>query len=290
MGAKLTKTQISLIKSLVNQAVSEDLNGSCDITTVATVPLTQEATGLFYVKSDGILAGLEIAKIVFEKVDPKLKFETVTADGYEVTKDTVFAKVSGSARSILTAERTALNFLQRMSGIATLTHKFVEGVKPHKAKILDTRKTVPGLRILDKMAVKIGGGENHRFGLYDMVLIKDNHIEAAGSVTKAIQAAKKYALGKHLIEVEVKDLSELKEALLQNPDRIMLDNMTVEEMAKAVKITNGQVPLEASGNVSLDTVKKIAQTGVDYISIGALTHSVKALDISLEIISKRKGA
>ncbi|CAG0927021.1 partial nicotinate-nucleotide pyrophosphorylase (carboxylating), partial [Planctomycetaceae bacterium] len=200
-----------------------------------------------------------------------------------VTKGQIFGTVSGPIRSLLIAERTALNFLQRMSGIATATQRFMEAVKPYRAIILDTRKTAPGLRLLDKWAVKLGGGQNHRIGLFDMVLIKNNHITAVGSITAAINRVRECDERHRPIEVEVRTLAELQEALVLQPDRILLDNMSLNQMREAVTITAGRVPLEASGNVTLETVNAIAATGVDFISSGALTHSVKALDISLTL-------
>ncbi len=218
--------------------------------------------------------------------DSSLKFKKMFNDGDKIKAGTIVAEIQGSAASILTVERTALNFFQRMSGIATYANQFMEKIKHTNAKIIDTRKTVPGLRAIDKLAVKLSGCENHRIGLYDMYLIKDNHIEVAGSITKAIQSCRNDNLKnktKYKIEVETKNLSEVKEALKNQPDIIMLDNFKLGDMRKAVKLINGECKVEASGMVNLETVKNIAETGVDYISVGALTHSVKALDISLEI-------
>jgi nicotinate-nucleotide pyrophosphorylase (carboxylating) len=218
--------------------------------------------------------------------DDKIGFKVLILDGEKVKSGDIVAEVEGKASSILTSERTALNFLQRMSGIATLTNKFVEEVNHTKAKILDTRKTVPGLRLLDKEAVRLGGGKNHRIGLFDMFLIKDNHIEIAGSITNAVKACRKFQQNKNpnlKIEVETKNLEEVKEALTCDVDIIMLDNFGTEMMKKAVAIINGKCLVEASGNINLDNVKEVAETGVDFISVGALTHSVKALDISLEV-------
>ena len=278
---KTDKTTLKLIKN----ALQEDVK-SGDITTKATISKSKKATGKFLVKAEGIIAGLEIAKAVFKTVDPKIKFEIKIKDGSKVKHGDVAAIVSGKAQSLLTAERTALNFLQRMSGIATSANNYSEMVKHTKAKVIDTRKTVPGLRTLDKLAVKLGGCANHRIGLYDMFLIKDNHIEVAGSITKAVETCVKYNKKhrtKFKIEVETKNLKEVEEAIKTKADIIMLDNFEIDEMKKAVKIINGTNKIEASGGVNLDTVKTIAETGVDFISVGALTHSVKALDISLEI-------
>ncbi|RQW06412.1 MAG: carboxylating nicotinate-nucleotide diphosphorylase [Calditrichaeota bacterium] len=268
------------IQKIVRAALQEDI-GPGDLTTDSIVPADLKLEGEFIAKESGIIAGLEIAGLCFRELDDTIQFLSGIQDGEAVSAGQVFAGISGSARAILSAERTALNFLQRMSGIATATSHFVEAVRGTNAVILDTRKTVPGLRILDKWAVLIGGGQNHRTGLYDMVLIKDNHITAAGGITEAVRRAR-HKTGKNpLIEVEVKNLTELQEALDLKVDRILLDNMSITDMKKAVEITGGQIPLEASGNVTLETVKEIAVTGVDYISAGALTHSVKALDISL---------
>ena len=274
----------SILKT-ISTALKEDVKNG-DITTKATISKSKKAVGKFLVKADGIIAGLEIAKAVFKSIDPKIKFELKINDGSKVKYGDVAAIVSGRAQSLLTAERTALNFLQRMSGIATSANNYSEKVKHTKAKVIDTRKTVPGLRTLDKFAIKLGGCSNHRIGLYDMFLIKDNHIEVAGSITKAVETCVKYNK-KHRtklkIEVETKNLKEVEEAIKTKADIIMLDNFEIDEMKKAVKIINGKCKIEASGGVNLDTVRAIAETGVDYISVGALTHSVKALDISLEI-------
>ena len=274
----------SILKT-ISTALKEDVKNG-DITTKATISKSKKAVGKFLVKADGIIAGLEIAKAVFKSIDPKIKFELKINDGSKVKYGDVAAIVSGRAQSLLTAERTALNFLQRMSGIATSANNYSEKVKHTKAKVIDTRKTVPGLRSLDKLAVNLGGCSNHRIGLYDMFLIKDNHIEVAGSISKAVEACVKYNKkhrAKFKIEVETKNLNEVEEALTTKADIIMLDNFEIDEMKKAVKIINGKCKIEASGGVNLDTVRAIAETGVDYISVGALTHSVKALDISLEI-------
>lgn len=276
------------ISKVISSALKEDIKNG-DITTRATISKSKKAVGKFLVKADGIIAGLEIAKAVFKQVDPKIKFQIKIKDGSKVNSDDVAAIVTGKAHSLLTAERTALNFLQRISGIATSANTYAEKVKHTKAKIIDTRKTIPGLRTLDKLAVKLGGCANHRIGLYDMFLIKDNHIEVAGSITKAVEACVKYNKKHHKkfkIEVETKNLKEVEEALQTKADIIMLDNFEISEMKKAVELINGKYKVEASGGVNLETVKSIAETGVDFISVGALTHSVKALDISLEITLK----
>lgn len=283
----MNKIDKEVIK-LINNALREDVKNG-DITTKATISKSKKAVGKFLIKADGVIAGLEIAKAAFKQVDPKVKFEIKIKDGSKVKSGDIAAIVSGKAQSLLTAERTALNILQRMSGIATSANLFAEKVNHTKAKVIDTRKTVPGLRTLDKLAVKLGGCANHRIGLYDMFLIKDNHIEVAGSITKAVEACVKYNKkyrAKFKIEVETKNLIEVEEALKTKADIIMLDNFEVNEMKKAVNLINGKCKVEASGGVNLDTIKSIAETGVDYISVGALTHSVKALDISLEISLK----
>ncbi len=270
------------IVPILKQALREDI-GSGDVTTAALLPPDLWLTGRLVAKENGIVAGLEVASAVFRLLDGRVEFASVVVDGDAITGGQVLAHVKGPGAAILTGERVALNLVQRMSGIATLTRRFVERVQGTGAVILDTRKTVPGLRVLDKMAVKMGGGENHRFGLYDMVLIKDNHIAAAGGIREAMDRARSRAKEGLAIEVEVSCLAELREALGLRPDRIMLDNMSLDDMREAVALAGGKVELEASGNVTLENVADIACTGVDFISVGALTHSVQALDISLEI-------
>ncbi len=267
---------------IINLALKEDI-GSGDVTTNLIVPDFQKGIAEIFVKEDGVIAGLNVAKEVFKKLDNKITFKKFINDGDKVSKNTKIAEVKGSLRDLLTGERTALNFLQRMSGIATLTAKFIAQLEGLNTKILDTRKTVPCLRMLDKYSVKAGGGTNHRFGLYDMVLIKDNHIKAAGSITNAVHIIRKKLKKKMKIEVETTNLEEVKEALSNKVDIIMLDNMTVELMEQAVKLIDGKALVEASGNVTLENVRKIALTGVDFISVGAITHSVRALDISMKI-------
>jgi nicotinate-nucleotide pyrophosphorylase (carboxylating) len=273
------------IKEIIRRALEEDIKTG-DVTTQAVIPDSVLGKGKFLVKANGIIAGLDVAKNVFEMVDDKIDFKVLIRDGEKVKIGDNAAVVEGKASSILSAERTALNFLQRMSGIATLTNTFVEKTKHTKAKILDTRKTVPGLRLLDKEAVQLGGGKNHRIGLFDMFLIKDNHIEIAGSITGAVESCRNFQQKKNSqfkVEVETKNLDEVKEALTGNVDIIMLDNFNNEMMKQAVTLINGRCLVEASGNINLDNVKEVAETGVDFISVGALTHSVKALDISLEV-------
>lgn len=276
---------INNLEKIIRTALAEDI-GDGDITTLAILHKDISGNGEFLVKQDGIIAGLEVLETLYKIAGTNLKFVKHFKDGSHLSYGQIVAEVTGNAATMLTLERTALNFLQRMSGIATMTGIFVEQIKHTKVKILDTRKTVPGFRELDKLAVKIGGGTNHRIGLYDMFLIKDNHIAVAGSVTKAIQACKGFKVQKNIaakIEVETTNLDEVKEALNSEPDFIMLDNFKVDEMVKAVKLINGKCLIEASGGIDLNTIREIAETGVDFISVGALTHSVKALDISLEI-------
>ena len=270
------------IERTILAALKEDI-GSSDVTSQAIIPRLQTIRGVFLAKEPGTISGIDIVKILFRLLDKNIRFRLNVQNGSTIAKGQILARIEGNGRAILSGERMALNFLQRMSGIATATKRYVNAVAGTKAVILDTRKTAPGLRIFDKQAVRDGGGQNHRFGLYDMFLIKDNHIAAAGSIGKAVAAAQKNNRRKLPIEVEVKNFAELDKALALPIDRIMLDNMDVARMRQAVKITNGRVPLEASGMVDINTVTAIAKTGVDFISIGALTHSVKALDISLEI-------
>ena len=267
------------IKPIIQAALAEDI-GDGDVTTDCTIPLETVLKGQFIAKAAGIIAGLEVIRQTFLVLDEQVRFAPNLADGSSVITGQVIATVSGPGRALLSGERVALNFLQRMSGIATLTRRFVEAVQGTGAIILDTRKTAPGLRPLDKWAVRLGGGQNHRFGLFDMALIKDNHIAAAGSISAAVERVRAGDKQSRPIEVEVKNLTELQEALELVVDRILLDNMSLDEMREAVRLANGQTPLEASGNITLDNVAAVAATGVDYISTGALTHSVRALDIS----------
>ncbi|MFH1699013.1 MAG: carboxylating nicotinate-nucleotide diphosphorylase [Candidatus Zixiibacteriota bacterium] len=289
-----------LLQQVMN-ALQEDV-GAGDITSLATVPDSVTGEAEIVAKSDGIIAGLPLCELTFLKVDPQINFTMLIEDGQKFEKGDRVAHLSGRLRSILTGERTALNFLMHMSGIATLTGKMVEAAGPDKVRILDTRKTTPGLRYVEKYAVATGGGENHRFGLYDMVLIKDNHIAAAGSVTEAVSEIREFmASDKFMkifhteasaieIEVEIESLEQLKEALDAKIERILLDNKSPEHLKEMVVFAreheNGTgVLLEASGNVTLDNVAEVATTGVDYISVGALTHSAPASDFSLKIIT-----
>jgi len=271
------------ISRSITSALQEDI-GPGDITTKTIVPAEASLRGRIIAKQDGVVAGLEIAKQVMLALNERVKFVAEVEEGSRVSRGTVLANLDGSARALLTGERTALNFLGRMSGIATLTRKFVAAVAGTKAIIIDTRKTVPGLRLTDKLAVRLGGGQNHRTGLFDMVLIKDNHIDFAGSITAAVQRVR--ASGTTLeIEVETRSLDDVREALALGVEQILLDNMSPATMREAVEICAGRAKLEASGNVTLDTVLEVARTGVDYISVGALTHSPQVFDVSLEFVA-----
>lgn len=273
---------LKLVEDIVRRALEEDI-GTGDLTTEATVPVEATAEAIIHTKEEGVIAGLDAARIVFRTLDPAIAFTAEVSDGTLVPKGTVIARLTGSARAILMGERTALNLLQRMSGIATMTRRAVEAVKFFPTRIVDTRKTAPGLRLLDKYAVRMGGGQNHRFGLYDAVLIKDNHIKVAGGIGAAVAAARKAIPFTAKVEVETENLEQVQEALTAGADIIMLDNMDYDTMRKAVELINGRALVEASGKVTVETVTDVARTGVDFISMGALTHSVKALDISLDI-------
>ncbi|MCX8009653.1 MAG: carboxylating nicotinate-nucleotide diphosphorylase [Ignavibacteria bacterium] len=279
------KLKTELIKDLIKKSLREDI-GTGDITTLATIPQKQIGQGVFLCKEAGILAGTDVIKFIVNQFSSTLSVKFFKKDGEKICFKEEFGIISGSLSEILTLERTLLNFLQRMSGVATFTSKFVEKIKGTNAKILDTRKTIPGWRYLDKLAVKIGGGSNHRFGLYDMFLIKDNHIAIVGGITEAVKRCRDYMKRRNRrfkIEVETKNLDEVKEALDNKVDIIMLDNFSLENILSAVKLISKKCKIEVSGNVNLDTVEAIAKTGVDFISVGAITHSAKALDISLEI-------
>jgi nicotinate-nucleotide pyrophosphorylase (carboxylating) len=278
------------VRNSIRQWLDEDI-GMGDITTMTTIPANQQSKGIIHVKEDGVVAGLPIAEAVFAEVDKDLVFTPLVREGDSVAKGTVLAEVEGNTRSILLGERLALNLLQRMSGIATRTRQFVEALEGLPVRLVDTRKTTPGHRYLEKYAVRVGGGHNHRFGLYDAVMIKDNHIKGAGGIAQAIRAAREQIPHTMKIEVEVENELQLEEALDAKPDIIMLDNMDVEAMAKAVQRIKGHSPhiiVEASGSVTIHTVRAIAATGVDVISVGRLTYSVQALDISLDL-NERKG-
>ena len=270
------------IDRIVLAALAEDI-GDGDVTTLSTVPEELRLTGRFLAKESGVVAGVHVVWRAFALLDPRVELLVLIGDGLCVERGQVIAQVSGPGRAILTGERVALNFLQRMSGIATAAQRYVEAVEGTAATILDTRKTVPGLRLLDKWAVRLGGASNHRIGLYDMVLIKDNHIAAVGSIAEAVERVRANDPRGRPIEVEVTTLEQLEEALQLPIDRILLDNMPPDVMREAVMLAGGRIPLEASGRVNEDTVREIAETGVDFISVGALTHSVKGMDISLDL-------
>lgn len=272
------------IQTLIALALQEDLGAAGDVTSAASLPADKIITGRVIAKEAGVLAGLNVFEQVYHQLDPAVQFTAHVQDGDPVQVGTLVCEVTGAGHSVLPGERVALNFLQHLSGIASLTAKFVAAVKGTQAIILDTRKTTPGWRLLEKYAVRMGGGHNHRMGLYDMVLIKDNHIDAAGGITNAVNLMRAHDAAKTLsVEVEVRTLDELCEALTLGVQRILLDNMTLAQMRQAVTITAGHVPLEASGNMSLERVAAVAATGVNYISVGALTHSAPALDLSMKL-------
>lgn len=271
------------IQDIIETALAEDI-GSGDVTTMAIADKNDEGDAEIIAKENLVVAGILIAEAVFKTIDAKIEFTALVEDGDNVKKGATITTVSGRISAILTGERVALNFLQRLSGIATLTSRFVNNVKGFKVKILDTRKTTPGLRVLEKYAVRMGGAFNHRFGLCDGILIKDNHIAAVGSVAEAVFRARENTPKNLLVEVEVKNLDEVKEAVLAGADVIMLDNMKPSLMKQAVKIIGKTALIEASGGVNLKNVRAIAETGVDFISVGALTHSARAMDISMEMV------
>ena len=280
------KENKELINDLIALAFSEDV-GDGDVTTLSTIPAEERGKQRLIIKEEGILSGVNIARMVFEQFDPSMKMTVFIEDGSHVKPGDIAFEVEGSVRSLLQTERTMLNIMQRMSGIATITAKYQDRLKGLKTKVLDTRKTTPGMRVLEKEAVKTGGGANHRMGLHDMILIKDNHVDFAGGITKAVEAAKKYCkeTGKELkIEVEVRNTDEIKEALAAGVDRIMLDNFTPERTREAVKLIYGATEIESSGGITLETLRDYGECGVDYISVGALTHSVKGLDMSFKAV------
>jgi len=270
--------------AIIDAALREDMPEG-DITSESMIPADARSEAIFLAKEDGILAGLEIVRRVFEKIDSAVEFTGKFQDGAAFRKSEILACLEGPTVALLKGERTALNFLQRLSGIATVTRGFVDAVAGTKARILDTRKTTPGLRLLEKYAVKAGGGTNHRLSLSDMILIKDNHLHYVGSVAEAVRRARAAAKPGIRIEVEAADLSQVHDALAAGADMIMLDNMSLDSMREAVLLSAGRVPLEASGNMSLDSIRAVAETGVDFISVGALTHSSRAVDISLEFLN-----
>ena len=268
---------------LFELAIAEDI-GEGDITTNNLLPPYIKKTATLLVKEEGVIAGLQVAEMVFRKFDKDIEWNEKIHDGSKVQPGDILVEFKGDFRAILTGERKALNFLQRLSGIATYADKCIKKVEGYNVKILDTRKTMPGYRYLDKYAVRMGGASNHRFGLYDMVMIKNNHITVAGGIQKAVEAIRKKIPEGIKIEVETSSMEQVQEALNANVDIIMLDNMSSKMMREAVRLINKQTKIEASVNMTLKRIRKVAATGVDYISIGALTHSVKALDISLRVI------
>lgn len=272
-----------LVDEIIKNGFKEDIN-NIDITTDNLIDNSSKSKAEILAKENGVIAGLEVLKRVFQFLDNDIKVSLNVKDGDKVNRGTIIAEIEGSTRTILKGERLALNLIQRMSGIATISNKYMELTKDYNVRIVDTRKTTPGLRVLEKYAVKIGGCYNHRYNLSEAVMIKDNHIKAAGGIKEAILNIKKSIPHTVKVEVEVNDIIGLKEAMDSGADIVMLDNMSPEEMKEAVEIGKGRVILEASGGITLDTLKEVAKTGVDVISVGALTHSVKSMDISLNII------
>ncbi|MEO5802075.1 MAG: carboxylating nicotinate-nucleotide diphosphorylase [Verrucomicrobiota bacterium] len=275
----------SEILRVVRAALAEDI-GSGDVTTLATVPKNSKVVAKMVARENLVVCGLSLAEVAFREVSPKVRFKKLAADGQKIKRGGTLLEINGSARGILTAERVALNFVQRLSGIATLTAQFVEAIKGTHANILDTRKTTPGLRLLEKYAVACGGGQNHRIGLFDMVLIKDNHLvalrnEKPNAIEAAVRCARK-KFPKLKVEVEADTSTQVRDAVQAGADIILLDNMSLDEMRALVKWVAGRAKLEASGGVNIKTVRAIAQTGVDFISVGALTHSARAVDIALD--------
>lgn len=288
-GYQPSGSDLQLIQSFIASAITEDVNGG-DHTSVSTIPANATDRAHLLVKDDGVLAGVELAGIIFSQIDPALKMNVFIPDGTFVKKGDIAFEVEGPARSVLTAERLVLNCMQRMSGIATATQNLVQLLAGLKTQVIDTRKTTPGFRYFEKWAVRIGGGANHRFGLYDMIMIKDNHVDYAGGISKAIHAAQNYLAEKKLaldIEVEVRNFTELDEVLATGGiRRIMLDNFSPENLKMAVEKINKRFETEASGGITAATIRAYAETGVDFISVGALTHSVRSLDLSLKAIRK----
>jgi nicotinate-nucleotide pyrophosphorylase (carboxylating) len=275
----------NVIEPLIRAALAEDLGDAGDITSLAIIPPERQWKGVLVARQAGIIAGLDCALLAFRLRDASIVFETVKPDGAPVQPKDVIARVAGPARAILSAERVALNFLCHLSGIATATHRLVEAAKPHQARIRDTRKTTPGLRLLEKYAVRAGGGVNHRSGLYDAVLIKDNHIAAAGGITEAVLKARKAVGDSVEVELEVDTLDQLREALDLPINAVLLDNMKPADLKKAVEMVKGRFATEASGGVMLQNVNAIAATGVDFIAVGAITHSAMILDVGLDEVT-----
>ena len=270
------------IERLIRDALDEDI-GAGDLTTMATIPAEVLGTGLFRAKKEGVVAGLVLLQRIFYFIDHRIELRLLTHDGASVFPAMVVAEAEGPVRALLLTERTALNFLQRLSGTATLTRKYVEAVKDFPCKVLDTRKTTPGLRTLEKYAVRMGGGTNHRIGLYDAALVKDNHIEATGSIGEAVKAVRRHAPFMAKVEVEVGNLKQVQEAIEAGADVIMVDNMTIAQMAEAVRLVNKRAWVEASGGITLENIRQVAETGVDFISSGALTHSAPVVDFNMKI-------
>lgn len=277
-----------LLKDIIDRALREDI-GTGDVTTQSIVPENYHTTGYIRAKEPGVVAGLDVAREVFVRLCPDISCQPRVKDGDRVVSGQLIAMVEGDARAILTGERVALNFIQRMSGIATRTAYLTEIIAGEKAKLVDTRKTTPGLRLLEKYAVRVGGGHNHRFGLYDAVLVKDNHIKVAGSITSAVFRARELAPFPMRVEVEVESLEEVEEAVRSGADIIMLDNMDPETMKRAVELVSGRALLEASGGINEENILAVAKAGVDFISVGGLTHSVKSMDISLDVSEMVRG-
>lgn len=275
----MNELELKAAQTLIEIALKEDV-GDGDITTDNIIPAETRRKAKMVAKADGIVAGLPVAEMVFKSLDPQMTWKVLTPEGSSIKKGDIMVEFEGTYRALLTGERTALNFLQRMSGIATMSAKYAEAVKDFKTVILDTRKTLPGFRMLDKYAVKTGGASNHRIGLFDMAMIKDNHIEVAGGIANAVNAVRSNIKSGIQIEVETTTLAQVQEALDAGADIIMLDNMNTETMKKGVELIAGRAKVEASGNMTLERLREVAATGVDFISIGALTHSVSALDIS----------
>jgi len=272
-----------VVDKLIRDALIEDMPYG-DITTDLLIPQDSTSSAILVAKEDGILCGIDVAKRVFEILDENVEFEKIKSDGETIKNGDILAKIKGNTRAILKGERLALNLLQRMSGIATATNRLSQKIKGYRAVVTDTRKTVPLLRMLDKYAVFVGGGKNHRYSLSDAVLIKDNHIKAVGSIKEAIRRARESIPHTMKIEVEVKTMDEFEEAIEAGADIIMLDHFGLDEMKKAVGVASGKALIEASGNITLENIEEIAKTGVDIISVGAITHSVKSLDISLDFV------
>jgi nicotinate-nucleotide pyrophosphorylase (carboxylating) len=283
---KISENLFYALDELIDEAFHEDLGETGDLTTLSTIPEKMQGKGQLKLKEDGVVAGLPVFGRVYQKIDPAVTCSFSVEEGMSLSSGSLLGNVEGSMRSILMGERTALNFLQRLSGIATATHRYVDAVKGTHAKILDTRKTTPHFRALEKYAVRVGGGSNHRMGLYDMILIKDNHIDACGGIRQAVERCVSYLRENNhnvQIEVETRTIEEVDEALTLPVQRIMLDNMDLPTMFRAVEKIKGKLEVEASGNITLDSIRAVAETGVDYISIGAITHSIKALDISFGV-------